>query len=381
MLKRISKRGYILIGLVLLIILGAFFYFINIASVTPSVSKTKGIQLTQSSAGDYQTVIKDGHYLTSAARGITATSLNNSLDVQDFETSLLNLSKSHFKTGRYIFQEGQYLDSDTVNGLLARQTDSNSTGLNPKDNGKTDSSRNPIYVQTLTEQDFMTKSGNNLQLAGMVVGVAMNSQDAYQKEQYGATYYQTISDKDRIAYGQKIAPKLIKTIREQQGVGKNIPIVLAMYDTASQDSLAPGSFYAEATSKSGTDIGDWSDINEKSIVLPKESDDTSSLGSDENTGFNNFKTDISNFFPNIAGATASAKFTNNKLSSMNVTVTTQFYSPTEIEAFSNYVATSAMKFLPSSAPVQIKIQTANEIQALLVRKADDKSYTITKLDQ
>ncbi|GAP02399.1 lipoprotein [Fructobacillus pseudoficulneus] len=379
MLKRISKRGYLMIGLAVIIILGAFFYFINLGQVGTSTSKTKGIQLTQNSAGDYQTVIKDGHYLTSAARGITATSLNNTLDTKDFESSLLNLSKSHFKTGRYIFQEGQYLDADTVNSLLARQTDSDSDGLNPKDNGKTDDSRNPIYVQTLTEQDFMTKDGNNLRLAGMVVGVAMNSQDAYQKEQYGTTYYQTISDKDRIAYGQKIAPKLIKKIREQQGVGKNIPIVLAMYDTAPEDSLAPGSFYAEATSKSGTDLGDWSSINEKSIVLPKESTDTSTLGSDENSGFTNFKNDITNFFPNIAGATAVAKFTNNKLSSMNVTVTTQFYSQTEINAFTDYISASALKFLPSSAPVQIKVQTANEIQAILVRKSDDKSYTITRL--
>ncbi len=80
--------------------------------------------------------------------------------------------------------------------------------MNPEDNGKTDDSRNPIYVQTLTEQDFMSKEGNNLKLAGMVVGVAMNTQDEYQKEQYGATYTQNISDADRIAYGKRLRLKL-----------------------------------------------------------------------------------------------------------------------------------------------------------------------------
>ncbi|CAK1231043.1 CamS family sex pheromone protein [Fructobacillus fructosus] len=379
MLKRIKLRTWLLIGAALLIILGAFFFFVNLSSQAPSVSKSKGVQLTQNSAGQYQTVIKDGHYLTSAARGITATSQGNAVDVKDFESGLLNLAKSHFKTGRYIFQEGQYLSSDTVNSLLARQTDSDSTGLNPKDNGKTDSSRNPIYVQSLTEQDFMTKEGSDLKLAGMVVGVAMNTQDTYQKEQYGANYFQTISDADRIAYGKKIAPKLIKKIREQNGVDKNIPIVIAMYANASEDSLGSGAFYSEATSKTGTDLSSWSDIDDKTVVFPKESSDSSSIGSDENTGFTNFKNDIANFFPNIAGATAVGHFTNSKLTSMNVTVTTQFYSQTEIQAFANYVASAAVKFLPSSAPVQITIKTANETQAILVRKSDEKAYTVTLL--
>ncbi|MBS9337913.1 CamS family sex pheromone protein [Fructobacillus parabroussonetiae] len=377
MLKRISLRTWLFIAGGAIIVLVLFFLFLNRATLSPSVSKSKGVQLTQNGAGQYQTVIKDGHYLTSAARGLTATSQGNAVDTKDFESGLLNLAKTHFKTGRYIFQEGQYLSSDTVSGLLARQTDSNLTALNPKDNGKTDSSRNPIYVQSLTEQDFMTKDGSNLKLAGMVVGVAMNTQDTYQKEQYGANYYQSISDADRIAYGKKIAPKLIKQIRAQTGVAKNIPIVIAMYANASEDSLGGGSFYSEATSKSGTNISAWTDINDKTVVFPKESSDSSSVGTDENTGFTNFKNDIANFFPNIAGATAIGHFTNSKLTSMKVTVTTQFYSQTEIEAFANYVSSAAVKFLPSSAPVQITIKTANETQAILVRKSDDKSYTTT----
>ncbi|MDF7637036.1 CamS family sex pheromone protein [Leuconostocaceae bacterium ESL0958] len=379
MLKRISLKVYAIIGLVVLILLSVFFYFVHNTQSGPSVTKTKGVQLTQNSAGQYQTVIKDGHYLVSAARGITANSEANSMDIKNFESSLLDLSKSHFKTGRYIFQEGQYLDADTVSGLLARNSDSNKNGLNPKDNGKTDSSRAPTYLQSMTEQDFMTKEGNDLRLGGMVVGLAMNTQDAYQKEQYGATYYQDISAADRIAYGKKIAPKVIEAIRQQKGVGKNVPIVLAMYANAPQDSLAPGAFYAQATSKSGDNLGPWSDVDQSSIVLPKESSASAGLGDDENNGFTNFKNDVTNFFPNIAGTTAVAKYANKKLSSMDVTVTTQFYSQTEIDSFTNYLSSAALKYLPASAPVKITVKTANEVQAILVRKADEKSYTVTNL--
>ena len=380
-MRRIGFRGYMVIVIVIVALAIGGLYFFNMNRVAPTATnKANGVQITQRASGQYQTVIKDGRYLVSVARGITATSEPNSLDVKHFESSLLDLSKTQFKPSQYIFQEGQYLSSDTVNNLLERKSNNNPNGLNPEDNGKTDSSRNPIYVQTLTEQDFMTKSGNNLKLSGIVVGVAMNTQDEYQKEQYGTTYKQEISEADRVAYGKKVAPKIIKQIRQQSGVSDNTPIVVAMYANSASDSLAPGGFYAEVKSTQGTDLSEWSDISDKSIVLPKEATDTSSLGNDENNGFANFKNDVSNFFPNIAGATAVANFKKGTLSGLNVTVTTQFYSQTEIDSFTTYVSQSALKFLPANVPVRIVIQTANELQAILIRNANDKTFSTTILD-
>jgi protein involved in sex pheromone biosynthesis len=380
-MRRIGFRGYMVIVIVIVALAIGGLYFFNINRVAPTATnKANGVQITQRASGQYQTVIKDGRYLVSAARGITATSEPNNLDVKHFESSLLNLSKTQFKPSQYIFQEGQYLSADTVNNLLERKSNNNPNGLNPEDNGKTDSSRNPIYVQTLTEQDFMTKSGNNLKLSGIVVGVAMNTQDEYQKEQYGTTYKQEISEADRVAYGKKVAPQIIKQIRQQSGVSENTPIVVAMYANSASDSLAPGGFYAEVRSKQGTDLSEWSDISDKSIVLPKEATDTSSLGNDENNGFANFKNDVSNFFPNIVGATAVANFKKGTLSGLNVTVTTQFYSQTEIDSFTTYVSQSALKFLPANVPVRIVVQTANELQAILIRNANDKTFSTTILD-
>ncbi|WP_294975407.1 CamS family sex pheromone protein [uncultured Leuconostoc sp.] len=380
-MRRIDFRGYMVIVIVIVALAIVGLYFFNINRVAPTATnKANGVQITQGASGEYQTVIKDGRYLVSAARGITATSEPNSLDVKHFESSLLDLSKTQFKPSQYIFQEGQYLSSDTVNDLLSRKSSNNSNGLNPEDNGKTDSSRDPIYVQTLTEQDFMTKSGDNLKLAGIVVGVAMNTQDEYQKEQYGTTYKQEISETDRVAYGKKVAPQIIKKIRSQSGVSKNTPVVVAMYANSASDSLAPGGFYAEVKSAQGTDLSEWTDISDKSIVLPKEATDTSNLGNDENNGFANFKNDVSNFFPNIAGATAVANFKKGTLSGLNVTVTTQFYSQTEIDSFTTYVSQSALKFLPNNVPVRIVVQTANELQAILIRNANDKTFSTTILD-
>lgn len=159
-MRKIGFRGYMVIAVGILILTVGGLYFFNMNRVSPTATKkASGVQITQSTPGQYQTVIKDGRYLVSAARGITATSEPNQLDVKHFESSLLELSKSQFKPAQYIFQEGQYLTADTVTNLLARQSNDNPNGLNPEDNGKTDDSRNPTYVQTLTEQDFMSKQG------------------------------------------------------------------------------------------------------------------------------------------------------------------------------------------------------------------------------
>lgn len=179
---------------------------------------------------------------------------------------------------------------------------------------------------------------------------------------------------------KKLPHKFLKQVREQKGVSDDTPIVIAMYANSQADSLAPGSFYAQTTSDKGTTIEKWSDIDDQSIVLPKEATDTSKLGSDANTGFANFKNDVANFFPNIAGATAVADFKNGTLSSMTVNVTTQFYSQTEIESFTTYISQSALKYLPSNVPIKIIVQTANEMQAILIRKSGEKTFTTTLLD-
>lgn len=379
-MKRIGFRGYVIIAISILIVALLSLYIFNMNRITPTSRKTSSVQVTSSSGdGDYQTVIKNGRYLTSKARGITAGSEANSLDTKHFESGLLSLAKNHFKTNQYVFQEGQYLSSDTVTSWLSRSSD-DKVGLNPADNGKKDSDREPIYVQSLTEQDFMVKSGDSLKLSGMVIGVAMNTQDQYQREKYGATYTQDISTADMKAYGKKIAPKIISRIRQLKGISDSVPIVLAMYANAPADSLTPGNFYAEAKSTKGTDLSEWQSIDQKSIVLPKLSTDTSSLGSDENNGFSNFKTEIQDFFPNIAGATAVASFKNGQLTNMNVTITTQFYSQTEISSFANFVAQEGLRYLPSNVPIRMVIKTSNETQAILQRNKDDKTFKITVLD-
>lgn len=353
-------------------------YFFNANRVSPTTKQTTGIQIASAEKGDYQTVIKNGRYLTSAARGIAAGSEQNALDTKHFEDGLLDLSKETFSTKDYIFQEGQYLSTDTVTSWLERSSD-DKNGLNPPDNKKYDDSRNPVYIQSISEQDFMTQSGKSLKLSGMTIGLAMNTQDSYQKVQYGATYTQDIDHAAMVAYGQEAAKKIIQRLRADKKIGDNTKIMVAMYANAPSDSLAGGDFYSYAVSDHGNTLGSWQNLNWTRLVLPKAATDTSSLGDSTDTAFTNFKNEVQNFFPNIAGATAEAEFRDNSLYSMTINVTTQFYSQTEIDAFTTFVGTAATKYLPRNVPIQVKVQTASDMQAILLRARGENNFVTTVL--
>ncbi|WP_409022076.1 CamS family sex pheromone protein [Dellaglioa sp. P0083] len=347
------------------------------SSGTSKNTSSSGYQTTgQTSDSNYEGVIKDGKYLTSKSRGVALTQNDNVLNLKSFESGLLDLSKDQFATDSYIFQEGQYLTKTTVQSWLGRESSANKDGLNPKSNGKMDeTTRNPMYVQQVEEQDFMTKKGSKLSLSGISVGIGMNSVDYYQKEEYGAEYKTVISDATMREKGKEAANKVVARLRKTKGISDSVPIMVAMYKQAPNDSLVGGSFYAYAVNKNGkTTIDNWDDVSIKSYTFPTTSTSTSPNTNDETT-FTNFKTEVQSFFPNLAGVTAQVQYKNKAITGMHINITSQFYSETEIISFTQYLSTTAVKYLASGIPIDITIKGSDgTMQSFLAKTAKESTY-------
>ena len=345
------------------------------SSTTPTTSKKKVQTTGQTNSNNYQGVIKDGHYLTSAARGVTNDQDNNTMNLKSFESGLLNVSKKEFKPSKYIFQEGQYLSTSTVQKWVERKSNDNPTGLNPVDNGQKDANkRNPLYLQTIEEQDYMTQDGDNLSLSGMTIGIGLNSVDYYTKEKYGAQYSTNISDEQMTTQGRAIAAEVLKRVRATKGVGKDVPIVIALYKQASDDSLVGGTFFSYSVND-GNNISSWQNINQRNVVFPSAGGSSTSGTSNDESNFENFKTQSQNFFPNLSGVTAQAQYQDDNLAGMNVTITTQFYSQTEIISFTQYLAQVAPKYLPSGVPIDITVQSTDGVQSFLSRDSGQTKFS------
>ncbi|ANK63467.1 CamS family sex pheromone protein [Loigolactobacillus backii] len=341
-----------------------------------SGTKSKSsVQTTgQVSDSDYQGVVRNGKYLTSKSRGLSEDQNTNGYNLKSFESGLLTVSKKQFPTNKYVFQEGQYLNKTTVTNWLARKSKDNPDGLNPASNGQTDANkRNPIYLQQLEEQDYMTQSGSKLSLGGVTIGLGMNQIDYYTKKQYGPTYQTKISNAQMVAEAKKMANEVVKRMRAKSGMSK-VPITIALYEQAPNDSLVGGTFFANGTSKNGSKtISSWNSMNQKNYTLPAVSGAKSGNSSDSDA-FDNFKTQIQSFFPNLSGVTAQTHYNNGTLAGMNVSINTQFYSQTEIMSFTQFIATEAEHYLPSNVPIQVTISSSEGIQSFVARDSGQKSF-------
>ena len=341
-------------------------------------SSSKNYSTTGSGNGNYQGVIQNGRYKTSKARGINVAQNDNPYNQKSFESGLTQVSKRVFSPKSYIFQEGQYLNTNTLQSWLGRKSKKNPNGLNPARGKKSDP--NPEYIQQIEEQDYMTDSSRSMKLKGIVIGVGINSEYNYQKKTDGPTFTKNISKDEMRQQGEIAAQKILTRLRHTKGVG-NVPIVIALYKQAPDDSLVGGSYFAYSKNN-GNKISSWTNLHYKTVVLPKASATNSQTSADsqDNDNFSNFKSQIQSFFPNLSGVTAQAQYNNGHLAGMHITITTQFYSETEITSFTQYIARAAKRYLPSGIPIDIRIEADSEMQAIIYRDSGSNTFHTHILD-
>ncbi|MCF6514805.1 CamS family sex pheromone protein [Lactobacillus sp. S2-2] len=330
----------------------------------------------QNSSKYYKTVLKNGKYQVSKSRGVSTQQNSNNFNLKSFDKGMLDISKKVFSTDKYVFQEGQYISSERTQNWLGRYSKKNPSGLNPK---KVKGKLVPEYIQQINEQDYLVPVGKNLSLGGMTIGIGVNSIYYYQKEQYGATYEKKLTN-DQIKYqGKLAAQKILNRLRKNNKL-KNIPIVFALYKQAPDDSLIGGNFYAYSVNKNGANkISSWNKVNQKKYVFPI-ADGEKSPNSNDASSFNEFKSQVQNYFPNLSGITAQAQYNDGALTGMHVNVNTQFYSQTEVTSFTQYLQTAAQKYLPANAPIDITVSSAQGVQSFLSRGSNDRSFTFHIFD-
>lgn len=348
----------------------------------------------------YRPVInEDGTYSVSQSRGVTR-GLNSNISLATFEEDLMRHSQRFFPTEDHFFQEGQFIPSSLINSWLNRQEpepeepeesddeseeeeseeeeateeieateESEDLGLNPVEN-EYDSvqDRNPRYLSSILEHNFYVQSEEGLELAGVSIGLALNSVDYYGHQ---GESEQVIDREELLEEGQRMADEILPQLREIEGL-EDVPIMIGLYEHSRRDSLAPGTFIAQSVSENGsTSAGNWQSINEERMVFPLEG-----MQSAEGNSFANFRSEIENFFPNVSGITGIAHYVNEQLVNLEISIMTQFYGKGEIIAFTQYINETATSFLPDAVPVEIKLESLNGMESFLYREAGEENYEV-----
>ncbi|RSD22543.1 CamS family sex pheromone protein [Mesobacillus subterraneus] len=336
--------------------------------------------------------ISDEYYRTimpfqpGEARGMVVNNLNTRYDITEFETGLMRIAQNAFSTDKYVFKEGQYLDSRTVGLWLNRKFNENqlkerkmkaddNIGLNPLDPGNGDvhkrNEKNPIYLAHILEHNYLVQSSGEkgtYQLGGIAIGLALNSVHYYQEEQYGAVFEKNITRSVLEAEGKKIAQEVVSRLRGIKEL-QDVPITIGLFEQESRSSVVPGNFFAYAqVSQGSSNIGSWKDVKEEYILFP--SDKAEKEHRDDLTFFQNFKQDVEEYFPNFNGVIGKGFYIDGQLQEMNINIPIQFYGKAEAIGFTQYVTGLVMEHFPSYISVQVSVSSVMGQEALIVKKPD-----------
>ncbi|MDU0423046.1 CamS family sex pheromone protein [Staphylococcus haemolyticus] len=367
----------------------------NNQSVNKQETKTdsnnvKTIATDKNVQGDnYRTILP---FKESKARGVLQDNMANSYNGDDFESGLLTLNKDVFPTDDYLYQDGQYLDKDTLNSYLnpkytkkeidkmsEKEKESNKAsenlGLNPSHKGEDDpekiAEQSPAYLSNILEQDFYDSGdtkGKNIK--GMTIGLAMNSVYYYQKEKDGETYSKELDDKEIEKQGKQMASEILTRLRANDDL-KDIPIHFAIYKQSDQNSITPGEFIANTTvDDDQTKINKWKKIDQVSALLPSST--AKKYNENLNNNFKQFNDNLQSYFTNFTQAVGKVKFDGKKPTQLTIDLPIDYYSQAETIGITQYVTEQARKYFDNIDSYEIRIKDGNTPRALISKSKEDK---------
>lgn len=359
----------------------------------------------QLSSDYYRAVIINGQYQLGASAS-SSYSLSSAGNIRAFEEGLMRIAKSVFPTDQYFLQEGQIIDRATLTSWLARESGTNPEGLNPalpqeveevieEENPAEEESvdpaddpedvtaeaedeeanaqvvtefqSNPIYLSQIMEKNIMIETDNGFEIAGIVIGLAMNSTYEF-TDSNGVVHVQEISVGEMRERGKQFANIIVGRLRNTEEL-RSVPIVVGLFRNAPRDEIVGGTFVLDGISREGNSVTNWTENNEYRIALPALNDT-----SGQYNYFADFRAEVLDFFPNLNGISGEALYIDGGLASLNVEIMTQFYYQTEITALAQHITDVAQRNLPEGVAVEIMISSEVGIEGFVARPAGATQY-------
>lgn len=316
--------------------------------VTPTGEETAAEGVTEAiQARDsyYQMVIP---FKPAAARGLAQRQVSSSLELEEVELGLMRHSTGAFKPENYAYQEGQLLTSEDVSRLLGRK-DKTAEGLVPlnpayangtaevaEDQFVEENKKSPLYLASLVEQNYMTKTDNGYQIGGVSFALILNREYVFQAPNFGPTYTEKLDEKKVIAEGERMANELVAQLRKREDF-KDLDINVALYMKASQGSPTPGNYVKSAFVGTAGEVtaSDWKDVDETYYYFPSAKATTEVR--DDAQKFSLFSDRIADVFPDFSGMIGKGFYQNGELSRIEIDIPIQFYSRAELVGFTQHV--------------------------------------------
>lgn len=290
----------------------------------------------------------------------------NTYDLEEVETSLMELSTMYFKTDNSYYQNGQYLNVESLKELLSKEHLNNYPKITI-DNISID----PYYISGLFEQNYLDEKNN---LKGISVGIILNPYQKYQNT-YGTYLYKEIKEEELLKIGEEVSKKLLEYLREIEPL-KDCRILLALYVQSSPTSSMPGSY-----KKYGITINN--EITFKETSKNYYYLNSSYIMENNNEIYNAFQLlqkNVKEVFSknNLIGT---IKYQNKEISNVTIHITAPYFTKSEILMLCNLAEEAIKLNFPKTIPINLYIKENNTIVAFLLKEKTENTLTIHILEE
>ncbi|MDZ5783290.1 CamS family sex pheromone protein [Marinococcus luteus] len=342
----------------------------------------------------YRAVLTDdGQYVTGESRGLSNSVVYNRFDLERMEIGMQELASEEFSQDDYYFREGQVIERSELNNWLLREGEEGDgepttrpKGLNPplagsEGDGFEERERGaPRTMSNLLEHNYMEEGSGGLELGGIVIGLSMNETYYFREENEDGTYgpwlEESISEENALEDAQRIAGKITERLRDDERENSDrieeVPIMFTVFQEAPRDSSVPGTFIATGMAEPGQEPGSWNELNESNYLFPSSEAEENNRSDSEM--FDEFSNEVNSFFDNTVGVVGEGHYVNGELDSLTIDIPIQFYSKTEIVAFTQHVADNVEDIFPNGLEVEVNINSSAGQEALITKEPGEDMY-------
>jgi protein involved in sex pheromone biosynthesis len=311
------------------------------------------------SANDYRLVLP---FQASPVRTYHGIYLGR-VDFIEIGVRLEQKSKAHFNPETFFLGEGQILDNPRLSRLVRRESADNPFGLNPPtgslfDVGTGQSVENAVVVADVVELNFYTGSPSQLKLEGVAFTIVLNQT---------LSGGQVISQARLYEYGASMGRKLDRYIRSFTGL-EDLPIYIGLFSTNRSDATLPGSYIGDGffTNRGGQ----FSPNNETWVLFP--SAQASALDPQLADQFNALRSEITRFIPESVGVIGQARYVDDRIHELRITLTIQAKTYTEVHALVQHSAVQVANLVPNDFRIVVRVNSIDETLAVIERSAENE---------
>ncbi|MEG0826415.1 MAG: CamS family sex pheromone protein [Bacilli bacterium] len=280
----------------------------------------------------------------------------NSYDIDEVESSLMEISNLYFYSDTSYYQDGQYLTTDFLKKVLSKEY------LNNYESFEIDGVKiNPYYITGISEQNYLDIDGN---LKGISLGIILNPYQSY-KNKYGITLYKEVEESKIIKIGEDITNKLLLEVRKIQQLKKS-KILVALYIQGSPLNNNNGSY-----KKYGITANNKVNFkNNMQFEYYITSDYVMKNNNDIYSSFISLEKELKQNIPKLY-LIGNCNYKNSELKNITLTITASSLSKSEILISSQIVSDNILKNNLNNIIIYIKEN--NNIKAIIDKKRNEKT--------